>query len=760
MVCTTVLGHLYVFFILFSSLFKKLNKNYYLKFPLKTICDKVKLICFRIFLLFTLILSGDVETNPGPKKETFSQNCFSIFHQNIRSIRNKINFINDYWLEYDILCFTETHLSNELSNTSISLDGFSNMYRKDGNSYSGGIAIYVSDNFICKRVFDLEMLLNESIWVEIRKSNESFLVCATYRPPNYDNDYWRSMNLSVEKAFEVSQNIIILGDINEDQLNVNNKKIRNILLLNGLQNIINNPTRVTDRSSTLLDPIAISNNVKILNSGIYLTPKQISDHYGTYIYIQSSEKPVTPYKRRVWNYKRADFFKLNELITAKDWSFLNSYSIDEACLLFTNLFLDLAMQCIPTNLVTVRPNDKPWYDSAIRNMTRKKDRQKHKASLSKKEFDWLIFKQMRNKTSNMIKHAKEKFYNNLEYSITNINSNNPRQYWKTVKMLLKEKRVCEYIPPLCIESSSNNSYYFTDLEKANCLNGYFVSISTIDDHEIPLPNFTEKTDATLTNLQVQDQEIIDILTSLIVNKASGPDEISHRMLKETRFSICVPLRILFNKSFLDNTYPETWKSAVVMPIYKKGNKNEPMNYRPISLISCIGKVSERIVFKHVYNHLHFNNLIYPKQSGFLPGHSTVYQLIDIYHQITQAFDKKQSTCMVFCDISKAFDRVWHKGLVFKLSKYGIKGDLLNWMTNYLTNRKQKVFVNSSFSSESVLTAGIPQGSGSMQTLTFKLKRKTLNQIYISYMRPILEYASTVWDGCNENEKKISRKNAV
>ena len=85
---------------------------------------------------------------------------------------------------------------------------------------------------------------------------------------------------------------------------------------------------------------------------------------------------------------------------------------------------------------------------------------------------------------------------------------------------------------------------------------------------------------------------------------------------------------------------------------------------------------ERIVFKHMYNYLHFNNLIYKKQSGFLPGHSTTYQLIDINNQICKAFDKKESTCMVFCDISKVFDRVWHKGLIHKIHQYGINGNLL------------------------------------------------------------------------------------
>ncbi len=103
------------------------------------------------------------------------------------------------------------------------------------------------------------------------------------------------------------------------------------------------------------------------------------------------------------------------------------------------------------------------------------------------------------------------------------------------------------------------------------------------------------------------------------------------------------------------------------------------------------------MYKHIYNHLHDNNLIYSKQSGFLKGHSTVYQLLDIYHQICQAIDAKQYTCMIFCDISKAFDRVWHKGLLFKIKQNGINGTILKWISNYLTNRNQRVFVGASLS---------------------------------------------------------------
>ena len=147
-----------------------------------------------------------------------------------------------------------------------------------------------------------------------------------------------------------------------------------------------------------------------------------------------------------------------------------------------------------------------------------------------------------------------------------------------------------------------------------------------------------------------------------------------------------------------------------MPLFKKGESHLASNYRPISLLSCVAKLMERVLYKHFYNHLITNDLIYAKQSGFLTGHSTVYQLIDIYHQIALSLDNKSntSTCIVFCDISKAFDRVWHKGLLFKLKHNGFEGNVLKWIESYLTNRKQRVFVGSSYSKSQIINQVFPK----------------------------------------------------
>jgi hypothetical protein len=134
------------------------------------------------------------------------------------------------------------------------------------------------------------------------------------------------------------------------------------------------------------------------------------------------------------------------------------------------------------------------------------------------------------------------------------------------------------------------------------------------------------------------------------------------------------------------------KIAHVIPLFKNGDKSLPSNYRPVSLISCVSKIFEKIVFKNIFNHLHKNKLLYKFQSDFIPGLSTTHQLLEIYHTILTALDSKFFTSITFADVSKAFDRVWIGGLLLKLERYGIKGDLLMSLKSYLTNRSQKVAI--------------------------------------------------------------------
>lgn len=162
---------------------------------------------------------------------------------------------------------------------------------------------------------------------------------------------------------------------------------------------------------------------------------------------------------------------------------------------------------------------------------------------------------------------------------------------------------------------------------------------------------------------------------------------------------------------------------------QKGDNSLQSKYRPVSLLSC---VSERIIFKHIYNHLKENFILTDYQSGFKPGKSTITQLIEIYQIFCRAVDQNKEIRVVFLDISKAFDRVWHKGLIFKLNRCGIGGKLLNWLSDYLSCRRQRVCLNGSYSDWMKLEAGVPQGSVLGPLLSF---------IFINDLTEVLNFSN-------------------
>ena len=158
----------------------------------------------------------------------------------------------------------------------------------------------------------------------------------------------------------------------------------------------------------------------------------------------------------------------------------------------------------------------------------------------------------------------------------------------------------------------------------------------VDDTNIVLPGIQFKTENNLVIEEVTKSDNEDVIPSIEINKASGPDNIniiSHRMLKRYIHCIGTPLRILFNRSISERVFPDLLKRAIVTPLFKKGDTSFPSNYRPVSLLSSGGKILERIIFKHKYNFLMRNELLHKHQSVFLPKHSTTFQFTDIYHHI-------------------------------------------------------------------------------------------------------------------------------
>ena len=199
-----------------------------------------------------------------------------------------------------------------------------------------------------------------------------------------------------------------------------------------------------------------------------------------------------------------------------------------------------------------------------------------------------------------------------------------------------------------------------------------------------------------------------MLKSLGTANATGPDGIPATLLKETADVITPTLCRLFNDSISSGSLPDEWKTANIVPVYKKGDNENAENYRPISLLCIISKVLERCVLNNIKCHL--LKIINVYQHGFLPGRSCMTNLIDVLHYVGSRLDRGGQIDMVYLDMSKAFDKVHHDVLIQKLRKVnGFGGNLLRWFRSYVTNRKQCVTVLGGKSNSLSITSGVPQG---------------------------------------------------
>ena len=287
-----------------------------------------------------------------------------------------------------------------------------------------------------------------------------------------------------------------------------------------------------------------------------------------------------------------------------------------------------------------------------------------------------------------------------------IKKTSPKTYWSILKTFLNNKKI-PCIPPLIHE----NSFIIDFQKKTEIFNTFFAKQCTLVPNSSQLPSlFIRKTDKTLSNLTFSQDEIKKVIRNLDPSKAHGHDMLSIRMLKICDDSLCRPLELIFYSCIENGKFPSEWKKANVCPVHKKNDKQTVKNYRPISLLPICGKIFERLLYNNMFSFFRKNNLISSNQSGFQPGDSCTNQLLSITHEIYSSFDNGFEVRGVFLDISKAFDKVWHDGLLYKLKQNGISGKLLNLISDFLSNRKQRVVLNGNYSSWTNIEAGVPQGS--------------------------------------------------
>ena len=659
-----------------------------------------------------LILSCDVHPNPGPNP---SVKNLSLCHANVRSLKppDKLMHINlDLVGKFDIITVSETWLSNVDSSDSYHLSGYQKPFRRDrvgeGGSY-GGVLAWVADHIAAKRRLDLELFNIELMWMEIRSSNKKFILGVVYRAPSHDDLFWEALDENIKYITERhTGKLLILGDLNADPLTRHGRLMQHFADTNSLSLLVKEPTRITEVSSTILDQ-CITNFPLLVKRYEVLKPISNSDHCVVAVFCCLELKKEKSYKRTMWNFNPASFELFRNAISLFEWGdVFHENDMDKCCDLWTSTILRIAKENITNKSVTVRPNDKPWYNGHLRKLNRQLQRAFNLAKKTKLIHHLMFFKQLRSTYQNELSQQKGNFEQNKYASLSNKALVNPKKWWSLLKSVYSNSELNETIPPL-----TDGDRIITDAkEKAQLLNEFFVSASTIDESKGTLPDTPHllNNPDMLENIIITEKDVEDQIKVLDCNKAFGPDEISPYFLKKGGPQIISSLTQLFNHSISTKRYPFLWKMANVIPLHKKDSKSDVNNYRPISLLSTVGKVFERIIFKYVYNYLRDNFIISVHQSGFQPGLSTTTQLIEVYHQFCRAVDSNKEIRVVFLDISKAFDKVWHKGLIFKLQKCGIGGGLLNWFQDYLQGHVQRVVISGQYSNWEHIHAGVPQGS--------------------------------------------------
>ena len=376
--------------------------------------------------------------------------------------------------------------------------------------------------------------------------------------------------------------------------------------------------------------------------------------------------------------------------------------------IWKELFLEVLNKHAPIQHKKTKSSKVPWITNKIKGLISTRDKLKRKAIITKLETDWSDYKKVRNQVNIELRNAKKNYYSS---KIAN-QKQNPKKAWKSINNLLGKQNKHSKVNELKLgENILNNPK-----DIAEGFNSYFSNIgpdlaSQIHTSSCNFETYVKKAKSEFAAFQPTNvNNVYQLLSGLSSNKATGLDKISCKIIKIAALVIADSLTYIFNQAITLSSFPDEWKMARVIPLYKSGHRNIPGNYRPISILPTISKIMERILYNQLYNYLTEFGLLSGAQFGFRKSHSTATALLDCTNDWYMNIDKKMFNLVVFIDLKKAFDTVNHNILLKKLEFYGIKGQALDLLKSYLSNRHQKCQVESFVSSEHLIKCGVPQGS--------------------------------------------------
>ena len=656
----------------------------------------------------------------------------TIIHINIRSLTKHKHEIEQLLFSIDnppdILCLSETKLNNKSNLQDVGINGYS-LFANNSESNFGGTAIYVSNMFSSKNRTDLEINIPgevETSVVELqpktthnKQKSQPLLVVSLYRHPHDNHDEFLQALGNKLNPISDKYKIIILGDTNIDtfQNSQNTKKYKNLLLCLNLRNLITNHfTRLNSNGGTLIDHLLTNISCKNVKSGIL--QYDISDHLPIYGIVDlETHKPTT---ERVTHVRKFDESKQNVFCSFLSQSLLN-YS-KESDNLDPNDSLEKLISCIkgaynstfPLKKLTRRFSRKfrkPWITSSVLTQIKKKHKLYKKYLGNKTNENYECYKLQRNTVKRKIESSKKDYYCKL----FNQNKRNAKKTWNCINTILNKTQKAKNPLPEELTDKDGNSLTKQN-HVANRLNDFFVKkgpnlASKIKSSNVKIDRFLKHRNRhSFKFFRVTEEEIKKIVNELQIGKASGFDEISPQILKWSITLISQPLCKIINNCIEKGKYPDILKIAKVIALHKGGDKTDVDNYRPISILSQINKVIEKLIHSRLVSFLRKHKIISNQQFGFRKMHNTSHSISCLYEKLITNLENKHDSAIVLIDLKAAFDTIDKSLLLEKLDHYGIRGNTLKLLTSYLTDRKQYIKSNDIESVMLNVICGVPQGS--------------------------------------------------
>ena len=645
-------------------------------------------------------------------------NNITCSYLNINSIRNKFNNLSDMIDQnIDIICIAETKIDSSFPKSNFLMPGYITPYRLDVNERSGGLLVYIKDHIISKQLTNF--LIPKDIQIipfEINLRKNKWLLISTYRPPTTSESYFiDNLNSLIDFYSREYDNILILGDLN---MEISNRFLAPLLESHDLKSLNKKPTCYKSKQGKCIDHILTNRSRSFKFTNTFETG--MSDHhlmiYTMFKMTFEKSGPKIIYYRSYRNFNK-DLFERDLFCQLQN---VTAYEI------FEEIFTRILDSHAPLKQKLLRANNKPFVNKELKKAISTRSRLRNIANRTGKKDDLNKYKHQRNYVTFLNRKTQKEYYKNLNPK----NIQTTKSFFDIFKPFFSSKYT-HFEKMILVE---NGEIISDDISCAELMNHYLVNITdSLNITEWPTSSEIESIDDEVNrailkyanhpsikkiqaNFEINSRfkfrnvtpdEIYNEIKKLDPSKSTSGN-IPVKIIKEYLFLYLNPLTHCFNNCINENKFPDPFKLADVTPIFKKDNKTQKENYRGISILKALAKVLERLLSKQLIEFMTPN--FSPFLCGFRKGHNTQHALLRLLEDWRAKLENKEIIGTILCDLSKAFDTLPHDLLIAKLNAYGVEYNSLKLISNYLTNRKQRCKIGSSFSTWADILVGVPQGS--------------------------------------------------